>query len=80
MIRFLTSGIAGSSLWTADVATHIKIVSVALVAAILVVAIGISARISDPDTTSIPANSQAPLVVKAGQPAIFTANDTSTIR
>ena len=80
MIRFLTSGIAGSSLWTADVATHIKIVSVSVVAAIFVVAIGVSARISDVGTTRVSANADAPVVVKAGQPAIFTANDTSTVR
>jgi hypothetical protein len=60
-----------SSLWSADVTTHIKIAVVSLIAAILVVTIGVSARISEADTIA---------VVKAGKPAIFTTNGASTIR
>jgi hypothetical protein len=69
-----------SSLWSADLTTHAKIVAVSLIAAIFVVAVGISARISDADTTGIHANADAPVVVKAGKPVVFTTNETSTTR
>jgi hypothetical protein len=69
-----------SSLWSADVMTHAKIVAVSLIAAIFVVAIGISARISDADGTGIRTKVDAHMVVKAGKPEIFTANDTSATR
>ena len=60
------------SLIGADRATHLKVLFVALTAAIAVVAVGITARIADLDTRT--------QVVKAGKPAVFTANDASTIR
>jgi hypothetical protein len=68
-----------SSLWSADLTTHAKIVAVSLIAAIFVVTIGINARISDTDTTGIHTN-DASVVVKAGKPVVFTTNDTSTTR
>jgi hypothetical protein len=68
-----------SSLWSADRNTHIKIVAVSLVAAIAVMAVGISARISDPGAVTARIHADGP-VIKAGKPATFTANDTSTIR
>lgn len=55
------------SLIGADRTTHLKVLCVALVAAIAVVAVGITARIADTDTARI--------VVKAGKPAVFTARD-----
>jgi hypothetical protein len=60
------------SLIGADQNTHVKIVAVALAAAIAVVAVGITARVAD-----APARAQ---VVKAGQPAAFTAREGVTIR
>ena len=53
-----------SSLWSADLTTHAKIVAVSLIAAIFVVTIGISARISDADTTGIRTNVDAPWWLK----------------
>jgi hypothetical protein len=67
------------SLVTADRATHLKIVAVALVAAITVVAVGIAARVSDMDTQSARNAANGP-VMKAGQPATFTKSDGVTIR
>ena len=69
-----------SSLWSADFTTHAKIVVVSLIAAIFVVTVGISARISDADTRGIRASVDAPVMVKAGKPLVFTINDTSTTR
>jgi hypothetical protein len=60
------------SLIGADRTTHLKILCVALVGAIAVVVVGITARIADLDTRT--------QVVKAGKPAVFTASDATTIR
>jgi hypothetical protein len=68
-----------SSLWSADRNTHIKIVAVSLVAAIVVMAVGVSARIADPGAVTARIQADGP-VIKAGKPASFTANDISTIR
>ena len=59
------------SLLSADRNTHIKIVSVALVAAILVVAGAIGARL----TNGAPDRPVSGPVVKVGAPAAFTRND-----
>jgi hypothetical protein len=60
-----------SSLWSAGRNTHLKIVAVALVASIVVVVVGINSRVE----------SGAPLVlVKAGQPTVYTGNSGPTIR
>ncbi|HYS50139.1 MAG TPA: hypothetical protein VEM36_15310 [Xanthobacteraceae bacterium] len=67
------------SLVTADRATHLKIVAVALVAAIAVVAVGIAARVSDMDAQTARISTDGP-VMKAGKPATFTKTDGSTIR
>lgn len=61
------------SLITADRGTHLKIVCVSLVAAIAVVAVGVTARVTE-------AGSARSQVVKAGKPAIYTARDDATIR
>jgi hypothetical protein len=65
------------SLHSADRGTHLKVVAVALVAAIAVIAVGISARVSD--STSATARMQGP-VLKAGQPATTASSETSAVR
>ena len=57
------------SLHSADRATHLKIVAVALVAGIAVAAFGITAR-SNVDY------SQTAHVLKAGKPVVMTSSDT----
>jgi hypothetical protein len=66
------------SMYTADRTTHLKIVVVGLVAAILVSVIGISARELNLGTDILTA--QAPTVIKAGGPVVFTDQGRSTIR
>jgi hypothetical protein len=58
------------SLIGADRTTHLKIVSVALAAAIAVVAVGITARVADSDGSP---------VLTAGQP-VLTAQTATLIR
>jgi hypothetical protein len=61
------------SIHSADRATHLKIVVIALIAGIGVAAFGISARTG--------ANyEQTAQVVKAGKPVIVTSSSTSTVR
>lgn len=66
------------SLVTADRTTHLKIVAVSLVAAIAVILVGVSARISDTGATAS-VEAKGP-VLKAGKPATVTVRDTSTIQ
>lgn len=61
------------SIHSADRATHLKIVVVALVAGIVVAAFGITAR-SNVDY------SQTAHVIKAGKPVVVTSSDTSVVR
>ena len=61
------------SIHSADKATHLKIVVVALVAGIAVAAFGISAR-TNADF------SQTAHVVKAGKPVVVTSSDTSKVQ
>jgi hypothetical protein len=61
------------SIHSADRATHLKIVVVALVAGIAVAAFGITAR-SNVDY------SQTAHVIKAGKPVVLTSSDTATVR
>jgi len=61
------------SIHSADRATHLKIVVLALVAGIAVAGFGIAAR-SNADY------SQTAHVIKAGKPVVVTSSDTSTIR
>ena len=60
-----------SSLWSAGRNTHLKIVAVALMASIVVVVIGVHSRL-ETGTNQI--------VVKAGQPTVYTDNRGPTIR
>ncbi len=61
------------SIHSADKATHLKIVVIALVAGIAVAAFGISAR-SNTDY------SQTAHVVKAGKPVVVTSSDMSKVQ
>ena len=61
------------SIHSADRATHLKIVVVALVAGIAVAGLGISARTSSD-------YSQSARVQKAGKAVVLTSSDTMTIR
>jgi hypothetical protein len=61
------------SFHSADRATHLKIVVVALVAGIAVAGVGIAAR------TNVD-YSQTAHVIKAGKPVVITSSDTSTVR
>jgi hypothetical protein len=61
------------SIHSADRATHLKIVVVALVAGVAVAAFGIAAR------TNVD-YSQTAHVVKAGKPVVVTSSDTSMVR
>jgi len=61
------------SLVTADRTTHLKIVAVSLVAAIAVILVGVTARVTDSGAS---ANLQAHgPVIKAGKPAAVTARE-----
>ncbi len=68
-----------TSFYSADRATHLKIVIVSLVAATLVAVIGISARTVDLGTDVLTAQERGP-AVKAGQPVVVTGRDGVTIR
>ena len=69
------SGAVDHSLLTASRTTHVKIVVVALMSAILVVSIGIAAHVG-----GTPSAALAPTVVKAGQPATFTKDNRTLAR
>ena len=63
------------SIYSADRATHMKIVVVALVAGIAVASLGISAR-----WTAADGSSQTARVIRAGTPVTITSSDTPVIR
>ncbi len=69
-----------SSLRTADRATHIRIVVVALVAAVVVVTVGLN--VSAPDTATVTATKARidGTVQKAGRPTIYSTSDGSAVR
>ena len=60
------------SLLGAGRTTHLKIVALSLAGAIVVVLIGLNARVTDGAGTGA--------VVKAGQPATFAGQESSSIR
>ena len=66
------------SLVTADRTTHLKIVAVSLVAAIAVILVGVTARVTDTSATDN-LHAQGP-VVKAGKPAAVTVREGTTVR
>jgi hypothetical protein len=67
------------SLATADRTTHLKVVVVALVAAILVVAVGIAASVTSRDTETARVRTQGVVVVKAGAPVAYTRTETPPV-
>jgi len=62
------------SIYSADRSTHLKIVVMALFAAIVVAGLGISARTSSDDYT------QTARVIKAGKPVTVTSSNTMVVR
>jgi hypothetical protein len=66
------------SLYTADRATHLRIVVVGLAAALLISVIGISAHEFNLGTDVLTA--QAPSVLKAPKQIEFSARDAATVR
>ncbi|HLG88763.1 MAG TPA: hypothetical protein VKZ79_16360 [Alphaproteobacteria bacterium] len=64
------------SIYSADRATHLKIVVVALVAAVVVTGLSISARLSNTDD----GYTQTARVIKAGKPIAVTSSNTSMVR
>jgi hypothetical protein len=65
------------SLLSADRNTHLKIVSLALVAAIIVVVIGIAARVAE-DARAARIEIGGP-VLKAGKPAMYTRTEVPSV-
>ena len=63
------------SIYSADRATHLKIVVAALVAGIAVAGFGISTRITSDDGYT-----QTARVIKAGKPVIVTSANAATMR
>jgi hypothetical protein len=63
------------SIYSADRATHLKIVVVALAAAVVVAAVGITARVNANDEYA-----QDARIIKAGQPVAITSSNTSMVR
>jgi hypothetical protein len=63
------------SIYSADRATHLKVVVVALVAGIVVAGFGISARTSSDDGYT-----QTARVIKAGKPVTVTSSNASMVR
>ena len=66
------------SIYAADRTTHLKIVVVGLAAALLISMIGIAATQLNLGTDILTA--QAPTVIKAGGPVVFTDRAGATIR
>jgi hypothetical protein len=71
-------GVMNWSMYTADRTTHLKIVVVGLVAALMIAVIGISARELNLGTDILTA--QNPAVIKAGGPVVFTDRSGPTVR
>jgi hypothetical protein len=66
------------SIYTADRATHLKIVVVGLAAALMIAVVGISAHQLNRGTDILTA--QGPTVIKAGAPIQFSDRDGPQIR
>lgn len=63
------------SLLTASRTTHVKIVIVALLGAIVVVSVGIAAHVG-----AAPSAALTPTVLKAGQPVTYSRHDATLAR
>lgn len=69
------------SLYSADRATHMKIVVVALLACTMVAGIGIAARVSSANSADGLQRLEARIpVIKAGGPVALTDSDTRMVR
>jgi hypothetical protein len=68
-----------SSIVTADRVTHLKIVVVGLVLAILVAGVGVASRITDTAWNVANGRYEA-TVVKASMPMTASTSDTTTVR
>ena len=66
------------SFYSADRATHLKIVVVGLMAAIMVSVLGISASVTAGDTVMV--QSTGPAAVKAAPSTTWTSRQATTIR
>ena len=66
------------SMYTADRNTHLKIVVVGLTAALLIAVIGIATQPFNLGTDVLTA--QAPTVIKAGGPVVFTDRSGPVVR
>jgi hypothetical protein len=64
------------SIYSADRATHLKIVVVALVAGIMVAGFGITARLTSTDD----GYTQTARVIKADKPVTVTSSDATLVR
>jgi hypothetical protein len=67
------------SLWSAGRDTHLKIVAVALVAAIVVVMVGIYASDKETGTATAAIKADRP-TLKAGQPASYSQRTKSSLQ
>ncbi len=77
------SSLNNSSLRSADGATHVKIVAVALIAGMMVIGVGIAARSNLDLNLSTAENSRLEAkgpVIKATKPTAFTGGEAITIR
>jgi hypothetical protein len=68
-----------STIFTADRATHVKIVAIALVASIAALLVGMTARTATVADSAARIQTAGP-AVKAGKPMAITNVNTSTIR
>ena len=65
------------SMYSADRTTHLKIVAVGLLVALLISVVGIASELNlGINITS----AQAPILIKAGAPAVFTERNGSLFR
>jgi len=68
-----------STIFTADRNTHVKIVAIALVASISILAVGIAARTTTAADSTARIQTAGP-ALKAGKPVAFSHSDTTAIR
>ena len=68
------------SIYSADRATHLKIVVVALLACTMVAGIGIAARVSGATSAGLQRLEARIPVIKAGGPIAMTDSDTRMVR
>ena len=75
MLETWEDAMNNSSMFTADRATHLKIVVVSLLCATIVAGIGIAARVTDASPDRMEAT-----VIKAGKPITASTNASTSIR